>query len=101
MELAQADGAGAGVDNVSLPPGRSGYVRAAGVTGEGGATGALYLVNDQAWPSGCTTKTRQNASDLTNPPVPAPWPVLARLPRGPELSVQGASIVRDSVGTTS
>jgi len=34
---------------------------------------------------------------LAGAPVPAPWPILARLPRGPELSKDAASIVRDSV----
>jgi hypothetical protein len=34
---------------------------------------------------------------LAGPPVPAPWPLLARLPRGPELSRDRASVVRDVV----
>ena len=34
---------------------------------------------------------------LPGSPVPAPWPVLVRLPRGPELSKEAASLVRDSV----
>jgi type VII secretion protein EccB len=101
VELAQADGPGAGIDNVSLPPGRSGYVRAAGVTGEGAATGALYLVNDAGVAFGVHDEDAAKRLGLLNPAVPAPWPVLARLPRGPELSVQGASIVRDSVGPAS
>ena len=38
------------------------------------------------------------ALGVTSSPVPAPWPVLARLPRGPELSRAAASVTRDAVG---
>jgi hypothetical protein len=30
-------------------------------------------------------------------PVPAPWPVLSRLPRGPELTKDSALVARDSI----
>jgi len=99
--LAQADEAGPAVDSFALPPGRSAYVRAAGVSGEGAATGALYLVNDFGVVYGIRDQDAAQRLGLTTPPVPAPWPLLAQLPRGPELSVQGASVGRDSVGPTS
>lgn len=99
VTLAQADDAGPGVDRVFVPPGRSAFIRAAGITGEGGATGALYLVTDSGVVFGLHDEDSSKRLGLTTPPAPAPWPVVARLPRGPELSVEGASIVRDSVGS--
>ena len=99
--LAQADGAGPSVDNVNLPRGRSAYVRAAGVTGVGRDSGALYFVDSSGVVFGVRDDDAANRLGLTHAPVPAPWPVLAWLPRGPELSIQGASVVRDSVGTPS
>lgn len=101
VSLAQADGAGPAVDNVYLPRGRSAYVRAAGVTGVGRDSGALYFVDSSGVSFGVHDVDAAMRLGLTNVPVPAPWPVLASLPRGPELSVGGASVVRDSVGTPS
>jgi type VII secretion protein EccB len=99
VALAQADGSGAGVDRVSLPAGRSAYVRAAGVTGDGGTSGARYLIGDSGVVFGVHDDDAANRLGLGTTTLPAPWPVLARLPRGPELSVQSASIVRDAVGS--
>ncbi len=99
MQLVQADGAGPGVDSFVMPPGRSAFVRATGASGEGASTGALYLVDDFGVVFGIRDEDAAARLGLANP-VPAPWPVLARLPRGPELSVEGASVGRDSVGPT-
>jgi type VII secretion protein EccB len=101
VKLAQADDAGPAIDSVFLPQGRSAYVRAAGVTGEGGNTGPLYVVNDSGVAFGIHDEDAAKRLGLTTAPLAAPWPILARLPRGPGLSVQGASVVRDSVGTPS
>jgi type VII secretion protein EccB len=98
-QLVQADQAGPGVDSFAMPPGRSAFVRVTGASGEGAATGALYLVNDSGVVFGIRDQDAAERLGLANP-VPAPWPVLARLPRGPELSVEGASVGRDSVGPT-
>jgi type VII secretion protein EccB len=100
VALAQADEAGPGVDSFTMPPGRNAYVRAAGVSGEGAATGALYLVNDSGVVFGIRDEEAARRLGLITPAVPAPWPLLAQLPRGPELSVQSASVGRDSVGPT-
>jgi type VII secretion protein EccB len=100
VALAQADEAGPGVDSFAMPPGRSAYVRAAGVSGEGAATGALYLVNDSGVVFGIRDEDAARRLGLASPAVPAPWPLLAQLPRGPELSVRSASVGRDSVGPT-
>ncbi len=100
VQLAQADEAGPGVDRFSMPPGRSAFVRATGVSGEGAATGALFFVSASGVVFGIRDADAAERLGLTNP-LPAPWALLASLPRGPELSVQGASVSRDSVGPTS
>jgi type VII secretion protein EccB len=94
--LAQADGVGPAVDSVVLPPGRVAYVRASGVTGAGSDTGALFLVDDSGALFGVRDDDTARRIGLSSAPTPAPWPVLAWLPRGPELSVQAASVERDS-----
>lgn len=99
VQLAQADGAGPGVDGFVMPTGRSAFVRATGLSGEGAETGALYLVDDSGVVFGIRDEEAAGRLGLSDP-VPAPWPLLARLPRGPELSVEGASVGRDSVGPT-
>jgi type VII secretion protein EccB len=99
VSLAQADGDGPDVDSVRIPPGRSAYIRAVGVSGAG--AGFRFLVTDAGVVFGIHDDDAATRLGLTEPPRPAPWPVLARLPRGPELSVQAASVVRDSVGSPS
>jgi len=89
VTLAQADGAGPALDAVYLEPGRSAYVRA------NGRVGTRYLVTD----TGVRFAIHDDdaAHDLGLPAVaaPAPWPVLAALPSGPELSKANASVARD------
>jgi ESX secretion system ATPase EccB len=93
VALSQADGPGPALDAVYLPPGRSANAR---VDGRGGArylvteTGVRFAIHDD-----------DAAHDLGLPaPIPAPWPVLAALPSGPELSRQTASVARDTVAGT-
>ena len=97
LMLAQADGDGPSVDTVSIPRGRSAYVRSIGIAGDSASTGALYFVNDSGVVFGLRDEDTAKHLGLAGTPVPAPWPVLARLPRGPELSKDAASIARDSV----
>lgn len=97
VKLTQADGDGPNVDDVFLPHGRGAYVRSAGVTGNGENTGALYYIDDLGVVFGIHDEDAAHHLGLAGPAVPAPWPVLARLPRGPELSTQAASVARDSV----
>ena len=99
--FAQADGDGPNVDAVFVPPGRSAYVRSTGITGDGGSGGPRYLVNDSGVLFGVHDEDAAKHLGLPSTPVPAPWPVLASLPRGPELSIQGASVVRDGVAPSS
>lgn len=97
VRLAQADAAGRQIDAFALPHGRSVFVRASGVTGDGADSGPLYVVSDAGVVYGLRDQDTAERLGLTGDPVPAPWPLLARLPRGPELSVQAASVARDSL----
>ena len=94
MSLAQADGTGPQIDAVAVPAGRHAVVRAVGVTGDGAQTGPVHVVSDAGVVFGIRDEDAAKRLGL-GAPVPAPWPVLARLPRGPELSVAAASAVRD------
>jgi ESX secretion system ATPase EccB len=90
VTLAQADGHGPALDAVYLPSGRDAYAQATG------AAGTRYLVTD----TGVRFAIHDDsaARDLGLPAAsPAPWPILAVLPAGPELSKQNASIGRDTV----
>lgn len=94
VTLAQADGHGPALDAVYVPPGRSAYVQASG------SAGTRYLVTD----TGVRFAVHDDsaAHDLGLPAAsPAPWPFLAVLPAGPELSRQNASIGRDTVAGSS
>jgi type VII secretion protein EccB len=97
VALARADGDGPGIDTVVMPAGRSAYVRSTGITGDGGAAGPLYLINDLGVLFGVHDGNAAEHLGLSAPALPAPWPVLALLPRGPELSKDSASVARDSV----
>jgi type VII secretion protein EccB len=101
LKLVQADGDGPRIDAVSFPAGRSLYARAAGVAGEGMPTGPRYLVTESGVAFGIGGAQAAAALGLPQTPGVAPWPLLALLPRGPELSVARAAVVRDSVGAPS
>lgn len=101
LELVQADGAGPRVDAVAIPAGRSIYVRAAGIAGQGMSVGPRYLVTEAGVVFGIGDAGAANALGLPQAPGGAPWPLLALLPRGPELSAASATVVRDSVGAPS
>jgi type VII secretion protein EccB len=96
VELAQADGAGPNVDAVRIPAGRSAYVRPVGVTGAGGSAESRLLLTDSGVVFGVPDDDTARTLGVTAGPAPAPWPVLARLPRGPELSRDRASAIRDA-----
>lgn len=94
VALAQADGVGPHVDSVAVPAGRSVYLRAAGVRGdvEGGA---LYVLADSGVLYGIRDEQTAGYLGLSGPPVRGPWPLLAQVPRGPELSADSAALQRD------
>ncbi len=95
VELVQADGDGPAVDAFAMPAGRSAYVRSAGVTGDGGVGGSLFMLTDFGVLFGVRDADTAAHLGLSGQPRPAPWPMLARLPRGPELSKAAASVLRD------
>ena len=100
VTLAQSDGAGPGLDAVSMPAGRGAFVRSVGLTGSGQQGGPMFLVSDAGVRFGVTDADAAAALGLVDSPVPAPWPVLAALPAGPELSREAASVSRDGVGAS-
>lgn len=89
--LAQADGEGPRVDRVALPPGRHAYVTATRILG-GDDAGPRYLVTDTGTIHGVGTDDAARALGLAETPTAAPWPVLAWLPRGPQLGVDRAAV---------
>jgi type VII secretion protein EccB len=97
IQLVQADGEGPNVDSVVMPPGRSAYVRAAALSGEGGETGPIYFVTDRGTLYGIHDENAGKLLGIQGDPVSAPWPVLSQLPRGPELSRDSALVARDSI----
>ncbi|MGX9674313.1 type VII secretion protein EccB [Mycobacterium sp. HM-7] len=96
--LAQDDGNGPNIDAAALPPGRYAYVHATGITG-GTVTGPLYLVADSGVRYGIHDAETAKYLGVEGAPLPAPWPLLARLPGGPELSVAAAEVLRDGLGS--
>lgn len=95
VALAQADGDGPNIDAVAMPGGRSAYVRSTNVWGGSGAGAARYLVDDRGVVFGVRDDQAAQRLGLAGAAVPTPWPLLAQLPHGPELSVQAASVARD------
>lgn len=96
VELAQADGAGPNVDAVGMPAGRSAYLRPVGVTGAGGSAEPRLLMTDAGVVFGVPDDETAGYLGIAEPPTPAPWPMLARLPRGPELDRGRASALWDA-----
>ncbi|MFV8053653.1 type VII secretion protein EccB [Mycobacterium sp. 48b] len=97
MQLAQADGQGPSIDRVQIPVGRSVLLEACGVIRGDSAGGPVYLLNDLGVLFGIRDREAAEQLGLGTDAVPAPWPMLAMLPRGPELSRDAASVVRDVV----
>lgn len=89
--LAQADGDGPALDAVYLPPGRSGYVRS--------DSGERYLVADTGVRYPIADAAAARSLGLPAVAARVPWPVLAGLPAGPELSRPRALVARDVIGT--
>ena len=95
--LAQADGEGPNVDAVAIPGGASAYIRSATIVGDDGTTGPRFLVTDGGVTFGIHDDEAAKSLGLEQLPETAPWPILAHLPRGPELSVEAASVLRDGL----
>ena len=97
VDLAQGDGEGGNLDSVVMPAGRSAYVRSTGLTGDGGDGAPLYLVTDSGVLFGIHDTDTAKLLGIEGDPIAAPWPLLSRLPRGPELSRDSALIARDGL----
>jgi type VII secretion protein EccB len=98
--LAQADGDGPAVDRVLIPAGHSAFVRSTRIVGDDGLTGPRFLVADSGVVYGVRDDAAATALGLSETSASAPWSILARLPRGPELSVEGASRTHDVLAAT-
>ena len=92
VKLSQADGKGPAVDAVYLSPGHSAYVRATGLSGDNPQAGTRYLITDTGVRFAIHDEDAAHDLGLPNTAIPAPWPVLANLPAGPELSRANASV---------
>ena len=97
VDLVQGDGEGANLDSIVMPAGRSAYVRSTTLTGDGGDAAPLYLVTDHGVLFGIHDTDTAKVLGVEGDPVAAPWPLLSRLPRGPELSRDSALVARDSI----
>jgi type VII secretion protein EccB len=97
VTLTQADGKGPAVDDVFVPPGRTAYVRASGLSGADARTGTRYLISDTGVRFAVHDDDAAHDLGLPDTVIPAPWPVLARLPEGPELSRANALVAQDAV----
>lgn len=97
VQLAQADGAGPNIDRVYIPEGRSALVQAGSLVRDASVGGPLYLLTDLGVLFGIRDAETAEHLGLGEGVVPAPWPMLATLPRGPELNRDAASVVRDVV----
>jgi type VII secretion protein EccB len=97
VKLSQADGEGPAVDAVYLPPGRSAYVRATGLSGDNPRAGTRYLITDTGVRFAVHDDDAAHDLGLPDTAIPAPWPVLAKLPAGPELARANALIAQDTL----
>lgn len=97
VSLAQADGRGPAVDTFSIAPGRSAYVASQSQIGNGVRVDTRYLVTDTGVRFAIYDDEAAHVLGLRAAPGAAPWPLLAALPCGPELSREKASVARDAV----
>lgn len=97
VTLAQADGPGPAVDAVAMPRGHSAFVESVALGSGPTSVGPLFLLTDAGVLFGLENADTAGRLGLPLPAAAAPWPVLAALPRGPDLSVRAASARRDVV----
>jgi type VII secretion protein EccB len=95
VRLVQADGERPAVDAVYLPPGRVAYVRATSLSGANVHAGTRYLITDTGVRFAVHDDEAARDLGLPGAMVAAPWPVLAALPAGPELSRLNALVAQD------
>src|ERR1700759_969894 len=93
--LAQADGKGPAVDAVYLPPGRSAYVRATGLSGGNLRAGTQYFISDNGVRYAVHDDDAAHDLGMPDAMISETSPVLAELPAGPELSRATAPVARE------
>ncbi|CAM4130247.1 Type VII secretion system protein eccB1 [Mycobacterium basiliense] len=96
VTMAQADGPGPALDGIYLPHGRNAYVISHSLSGDGARAGWRYLVTETGVRFPIHDDDAAHDLGLADA-VPAPWPMLATLPSGPELSRTTASVAHDAV----
>jgi type VII secretion protein EccB len=110
VRLAAADGGGPGLDSVYLKPGTGKYVRASANESDTRGLGQLFYINDlgvrfhvkdEAAATALGVVGAKASGSTNETPQSAPWPVLALLPPGPELSQQAALIAHDGIAADS
>jgi len=92
VKLSQADGKGPAIDAAYLSPGHCAYVRATGLAGDNPGAGTRYLITDTGVRFAIHDDDAAHDLGLPDTAVAAPWPVLAKLPAGPELSRANALV---------
>jgi type VII secretion protein EccB len=100
VALVQADGKGPAVDAVYLPPGRVAYVRSTSLSGGDARAGTRFLISDTGVRFGVHDDDAAHDLGLPTTMVAAPWPILAKLPAGPDLSRANASVAQDVPSNT-
>jgi hypothetical protein len=80
---------------VYLPPGRMAYVRSTSLSGGDARAGTRYLISDTGVRFGVHDDDAAKDLGLPATMVAAPWPILAKLPAGPDLSRANASVAQD------
>ena len=105
--LATGDGNGPGLDSVYVRPGTGEFVQASGCETDSRSVGQLFYVSDTGVRYHIKDLPTANALGVTGVHEPrsdvdvpqlAPWPVLALLPAGPELSQDAALVSHDGMG---
>jgi type VII secretion protein EccB len=92
VKLSRGDGKGQAIDAAYLSPGRSVYVRATGLSGDHPSAGTRYLITDTGVRFAIHDDDAAHDLGLPDTAIAAPWPVLAKLPAGPELSRANALV---------
>lgn len=107
VALATGDGNGPGVDSVYIKPGTGEYVQATGGEAGSRAMGQLFYISDAGvryHVKDLPTAAALGVTGVHDPrldadvPQFAPWPVVALLPAGPELSQEAALVAHDGMG---
>jgi type VII secretion protein EccB len=106
VRLATTDGNGPGLDSVYLTPGSGEYVQATGIEPASQSTGPLFYISDTGLRYHIKDSPTADALGVVGvkaagqqsaTPQLAPWPVLAQLPSGPELSQEAALVAHDGL----